>query len=101
MRRANSLGFAAAVAVHVAITSAWYVTQQHPAHLSTLLPWAGLFLCGLIVGIFETQATMAYAAVLGVLMPILTSLIHLLVASTGAVEDAPGQATSWREQRYR
>lgn len=88
MRRANFLVFAAAVAVHVAITSAWYVTRPHPAHLSTLVPWAGLFLCGLILGIFETRATMAYAAALGVLMPIFTSLIHLLVASTGAVEDA-------------
>jgi hypothetical protein len=95
MRRAKSFGFAAAVTAHVAITSAWYVTRQHNAHLLTLAPWAGLFLCGLIVGIFETRATMVYAAILGLIMPIITSLIHLLAASIGAVEDARTPETAF------
>jgi hypothetical protein len=90
----RSFAFVGALVLHAAITGAWYATMPHSGHLSTVVPWAGLFLCGVVFGLLDARPGMANAVVLGVLMPVLTSLIHLIVASIGAVEDArtPGVA---------
>ena len=88
MRLAGLQALIGALALHIAITVAWYATLPHAPPFSTLVPWAGLFLCGFVLGVLEVPVIIAYAVALGVLMPLSTSVVHLVFASSGVVEDA-------------
>jgi hypothetical protein len=90
MRRAGILVSLGVLALHVAITVAWYATPPHTPPASTLVPWIGLFVCGLVLGLLVAQGTIGYAVALAVAMPLATSLVHMAFARVGSVQDARG-----------
>lgn len=90
----DSFAFLGALALHAATTVAWYTTLRYAPLASTLAPWGGLFVCGLVLGLLVAQSTIGRAAGLGILMSLMTSCIHMGFAAAGKVEDArtPGDA---------
>jgi FtsH-binding integral membrane protein len=88
MVRTSFLALGAALGLHLLITVAWYGSSPHLQPLSAFLPWVGLFLCGFVLGFIDPRATIGHAAALGILMPIVTSLVHLAAAKIGTVQDA-------------